>query len=105
MTTAYTFLPEIVNFENFKYSLKTYGTAFLPDVSNYYGSTYQQTVIKNASDLADFLSRELRIPIIPDISADYPDALKIFDAVSANVPEQLEEAFSKLEHWFEYHMI
>lgn len=105
MTTAYTFLPAIVNFETFKYSLQTYGTAFLPDVSDYYGSIYRHTVIRNSSDLADFLSRELKLPVIPDISADYPDALKIFDAVSVNVSEQLEEAFSKLEHWFEYHMI
>ena len=105
MTTAYTFLPEIVNFENFKYSLKTYGTAFLPDVSNYYGSIYQRKTIHNSSDLADFLSKELCVPVVPDVSADYPDALKISDAVASNVPEQLEKAFSKLEHWFEYHMI
>lgn len=105
MTTSYSLIPEIVNFETFYRSLQNHGTAFVPDVSYYYGSSYQNHIIKNISDLADYLSKETQLSVIPYISSDYPDAIKISNATSLSVLDQLEEALSKLEQWFERHMI
>lgn len=104
MPTTYVSISGIVNFETFYHSLQNQGTALVPDVSGYYGSSYRDHVIKNQYDLADYLSKETQLSVVPHASSEYPDAIKISNATSSQDLEWLEAALSKLERWFDCYL-
>lgn len=64
-----------------------------PDVSAYFGSNYNGTVIKNSVDLCDFMLNEAHVAVVPGSAFGSPECIRISYATSE---KEIKEAISRI---------
>jgi aspartate/methionine/tyrosine aminotransferase len=72
-----------------------------PNISHYIGKKYHKTLIRNSSDLAEYLLKEFRIALIPGAAFGADNHLRLSYATSMDTlergMEKLEEALARLQ--------
>lgn len=84
--------------------IKTYtpqGAFYIfPDVSSYFGKTYQDKTISNSLELADYLLEEALVAVVPGSAFGDPNCIRISYATSEKVlkeaTKRISEALAKL---------
>ena len=73
----------------------------MPNVSSFYGKSYNGKVIKDSFDLSDYLLDEARIALVPGAAFEAPDNLRISYSNSmenlTKALDQMEAALAKLQ--------
>ena len=65
-----------------------------PDISSYYGTSYQKGMVHDARDLAFYLLEEARVATVPGIAFGCPDCIRISYATS---DEKLKEGMKRVK--------
>lgn len=68
---------------------------FFPEVSEYFGKSFNGTVIKNASDMSMYLLNEAHVSVVTGEAFGSPECIRISYAASR---EELTEAMSRIKN-------
>ncbi len=66
----------------------------MPNVSAYYGKSYEDKVVKDSIDMTEFILNQAKVAVVPGIAFEAPDNIRI---AYSNAMEQLIEGMDKLE--------
>ncbi|MEZ5013352.1 MAG: pyridoxal phosphate-dependent aminotransferase [Chitinophagales bacterium] len=86
------------NIEGLKFNLPEGAFYFFPDVSNYFGMGYKDTVIHNADDLAMYLLHEGNISVVTGSAFGDPNCIRLSYATNEDI---LRAAVSRMENALE----
>jgi len=82
------------NIHGLKFNIPQGAFYFFPDVSNYFGTTYNDQEIHNADDLAMYLLHEANISVVTGSAFGDPNCIRLSYATS---DEKLMEAMKRME--------
>lgn len=87
--------------EGLKLSLPTGAFYLFPDVQSFFGKSYQQYQINNATDLCMYLIHEANVALVPGDAFGAPEAIRFSYATSEDIlieaARRIKEALAKLQ--------
>jgi len=87
------------NIPGFKVNMPTGAFYFFPDVSEFFGKTFNGVKINNATDLSMYLLEEAKVATVTGEAFGNPECLRFSYATSK---EELTEAFARVKKALEY---